>query len=216
MDEDFTKKQKRAITRSINSVTRDIMRIVNQAKIKRFKLLFKSAGSYKGHDYRTRTFFDNNAIWQISYDDTEGINLEAMSKDRAYSDSICLSRRLPKRTLYDSMWDICLDFVINYPNIRQDLIFEIEKEKRKERDHCEVIDENIELAKTKLHNLKDAIIELNFPETLDQKEIEVEKKDGQTIGTINFGERSIRIITNGDIVLVPKREKEKQKVKSNS
>ena len=67
-----------------------------------------------------------------------------------------------------------------------------------------------------MRNLENAVIEFNFPPSIAEKEIEIEKKDGKTIGTINFGERSISIITDGDIVLVPKLEKEKQKVKSNS
>ena len=54
---------------------------------------------------------------------------------------------------------------------------------------------------------------IDFPESIDKHTISLEEKDGQKIGTINFGERSIRIITSGNIVLESQSEPEKVKKK---
>lgn len=54
---------------------------------------------------------------------------------------------------------------------------------------------------------------VDLPESIDQQSIELEEKDGKKIGTINFGERSIRIITSGNIVFESQTGKSKVKKK---
>ncbi len=54
---------------------------------------------------------------------------------------------------------------------------------------------------------------IDFPESIDKHTITLEEKDGKKIGTINFGERSIRIITSGNIVLETQSEAKKVKKK---
>ncbi len=68
----------------------------------------------------------------------------------------------------------------------------------------------------KVENHFAGTIEFDFPESIAPKEITIEEDKGQKIGTINFGGRTIRIITDGDIVLVnkPKDAKTKEKTKS--
>lgn len=60
---------------------------------------------------------------------------------------------------------------------------------------------------------KDATIELEFPASNNQHEVEISREDGKTVGTINFGNRLIRIITDGDIVLSKSEKKDRPKVK---
>lgn len=215
---EYTDKQKKEIAKAIGFVSHDIMKLIRQAKLSSFtfKMKFKNGHSYNGENYRTKCLFQDKALWQIVYDGDKSLSLKVTSEDLYFSDDISLSKKIVKQKMTKSMWAICLDFIMNYSEIRKDLISKIEKRASEVNAYNSLIDGNIKEAKEKLRNLENAVIEFNFPPSIAEKEIEIEKKDGKTIGTINFGERSISIITDGDIVLVPKLEKEKQKVKSNS
>lgn len=214
MEIQYTTKQKREITKSINFISHDIMKLIHQAKLPSFsyKIKFKNGHSYNSDDYRTKCLFQDKALWQIVYDSDNYLSLKVTSGDLYFSDDISLGKKFFKQEMTKSMWAICLEFIMTYSDVREDLISKIEKRASEVNAYNTLIDENIKEAKNKLHNLENAIIEFNFPPSIAKKEIEIEKKDGKTIGTINFGERSISIITSGDIVLVPKKE-EKPKVK---
>lgn len=56
-------------------------------------------------------------------------------------------------------------------------------------------------------------IEFNFPESIDKHQLEVTKENGYNIGVIDFGDKTIKIITSGDIVLVEKDKVDKLKQK---
>ena len=56
-------------------------------------------------------------------------------------------------------------------------------------------------------------IEFNFPESIDTHQLEVTKENGCNIGVIDFGDKTIKIITSGDIVLVEKDKVDKLKQK---
>lgn len=64
----------------------------------------------------------------------------------------------------------------------------------------------------KKHYDKEASIDIELPPTNNQHTIEITQEDGKNVGIINFGDRTIKIITNGDIVLLDRR-KEPEKVK---
>lgn len=58
-------------------------------------------------------------------------------------------------------------------------------------------------------DLSEIDVKLDFPKTQNMHQIDVYEENGHTIGILNFGERTVKIITDGDIVLV-RRDKEKQ------
>lgn len=58
----------------------------------------------------------------------------------------------------------------------------------------------------------DVYVDLGQATTLNMQKIELEEKDGKKIGTIDFGNRLVKIITEGDIVLT-QIEPVKQKIK---
>ena len=212
---EYTDKQKKEITKTIGLVSQDIIKLFRQVPIDRFRMKFKQH-SYKdgNYSYRIKRLFQDDASWEIVYDKTRGVGLTVTSSDLYFVEDFLLGKNFNKKQEMDqTKWTICLDFIMNYSEIRKDLIAKIEEKAREINAYNSLIDGNIKEAKTKLHNLKNAVIEFNFPPSVAEKEIEIEKKDGKTIGTINFGERSISIITDGDIVLVPRTEEDKTKVK---
>lgn len=115
--------------------------------------------------------------------------------------------------------NLVIDFIRAYPTIRKDLISKIkqiqekndEPDKINNRKKKEVMDE-ISLVDKQITQLAD--IEIDFPPSQNIHKIEIEEVEGRTIGTIDFNGRTIRIITDGDIVLVKKKKEEaKQKKK---
>lgn len=217
MEIQYTNKQKKEITKAMKFISRDIMRLIHKAKISslNFKMKFKNGHSYNGNDHKTQYFFKDNASWHIIYDGRlNRLCLYVAGEDPHYYDYIVLWKKSYLKKLRNSLWAVCLDFAINYPNIRQDLVSRIEEKSSETNAYNSWLDGYIKVAKGRLSNLKNAVIEFNFPETLDQEKIQIYKKNGQTIGTIDFSESSISIITDGNIVLVPRSEIAKQKIKT--
>lgn len=113
--------------------------------------------------------------------------------------------------------DLVIDFIRVYPTIRKDLISKIkqiqetteEPNKTNNKKKKKVMDE-ISLVEKKITQTAD--IELDFPPSQNLHKIEIEEANGRTIGTIDFNGRTIRIITDGDIVLA-KKENEESKQK---
>lgn len=58
-----------------------------------------------------------------------------------------------------------------------------------------------------------AQVAVQFPESIDQHTIEIKEEDGRVVGTIDFGGKLIKIITDGDIVLDDQRDRSKAKIK---
>ena len=206
----FTSKQKRQILIGIRKIYKDMDSIVGKGKIPNMRInlkYLKPNVNFELFDCKVYDFFDHRN-WNLVY--RNGWIIEI--KDEHGRDSnvwIDLSKR---RNISDSGYLARIEFIERYPENRKVIEEVIQNAKSTQNELINGVKSSLQ----ELDRIKSAAIELDFTETLSQKEIEVEKKDGQTIGTINFGERSIHIITNGDIALVPKREKEKQKVKSNS
>jgi len=88
----------------------------------------------------------------------------------------------------------------NYNVIRQLLQREIENSS-KEKDSIKASIQEIKKQYT-----KDATIELDLPPSQNVHEIEIIEEEGKNVGIINFGNRTIKIFTDGDIVLVDRRQ----------
>jgi len=96
--------------------------------------------------------------------------------------------------------DVMFNFLKNYDSIKEMAIDTCRKSAEIKNEGMDVVDRLSEKFKN------EASVEINFPETMNQHEIEVSEVDGKKVGVINFGNQTIRIITNGDIVLVNKDE----------
>lgn len=53
-------------------------------------------------------------------------------------------------------------------------------------------------------------VQINFPPSLNTHAIEVTEENGKKIGIIDFGKQTIKIITEGDIILVDKKQHKDQ------
>lgn len=106
--------------------------------------------------------------------------------------------------------DMAIPIIRNYEKIRKDIELQIESVTLNTKAEKDLTKQAI--ANIRRNYTKDAIIELDLGFSQNRHEIEVVEDDGKRIGIINFGNRLIKIITDGDIVLIKKdRGKHKQK-----
>lgn len=181
----FTKEEKEKIRKSLNLVLDDIRELWKVAETDRIYIRLDDFTERGGTYYLNIT---NNRVTleYPNWDTTTRFNLETRTLN--------LVNRIP------SSYELTLSFIENYEQIRQHLEKEIKKGLRKKGLGFS------ELEKINQKYDKEATIELDLPETNNQHQIEVEEKDGKKIGIINFGNRTIKIVTTGDIILVNKTE----------
>lgn len=94
-----------------------------------------------------------------------------------------------------------LEFISEYSRIRNRIINQVS---------------SLDEAKARIAKIvksDDAIVEMEFPESINQNVVEVKKEDGRIVGTIDFGGKLVRIVTDGNIVLENREEDVKVKKK---
>lgn len=89
-----------------------------------------------------------------------------------------------------------------YNRNRALVLKELKRQLKIKEKFSSTIDSNLEKAK----KIKSATIEIDLPSSINQHSIEVFKENGRNIGIIDFGGRTVKIITDGDFVLVPREE----------
>lgn len=117
--------------------------------------------------------------------------------------------------LKDEFYLYDLEFIKNYKENRARIERKIKKDISVKEGYRKNMNEVRELWEEEQAAAKHnpANIEIDFPKSNNQHEIEITKEAGRTVGNIDFGGRTIKIITDGDIVLVDRR-KEQEKTKS--
>lgn len=114
------------------------------------------------------------------------------------------------------MYELNTIFIKEYPELREKIISKTTKKKEERSQQNMEIQEQKERAMKAIKSLESMYsrtvdIEIDFPQTQNPHPIEIVEENGEKIGTLHFGGRTIRIITSGDIVLINKKE-QKQKV----
>jgi len=199
----LSKEQRQEIKKTLSHVLKDIQELYNMSNMKKIKI-------------------DLYRVWDIEH---AGFYLEMEKKsflikqiyDFALTKTVAnLDNRSDILRTNSDYWYL-LNFLNSYEKIREKIISEIERDNRKK---ARFQDSKTSMLK-KLEELnkrydKEATIDIELPPTVNQHQIEVTRVDGNNVGVINFGERTIKIVTNGDIVLVDKTDntKEIQRVKS--
>lgn len=102
--------------------------------------------------------------------------------------------------------EIITKFIFQYDEIRAKTIKAIELQHGAKNDFFS------ELAKIRTKYGGEVIVDLGVGKTQNMQKIELEEENGKKIGTIDFGDRLVKIITEGDIVLT-KIERTKEKIK---
>lgn len=141
--------------------------------------------------------------WKLYITDTDITMRGKNSKDeRALMNNgiVMFSRNAKSQSNVNNCYEFDLDFLAQYPKIRQDIINLITKN----RDEVKI--------KNELQPKKDDDInlEINFNDLNSINKIIITEEKGRTVGTVIFPNQIVKILTDNDIILVTK-EPEKQK-----
>lgn len=113
---------------------------------------------------------------------------------------------------------LCGAFIKEYPKIRDKIIKEIKTENKK------IIaseQKKLDLKESILNDLpsiqnrysKTADVQIDLPPSQNQHRLVVKKENGRNVGIIDFGNSTIRLITDGQITLVKEQEKDVKDLK---
>lgn len=175
----FTKEEQQQIKQALNTVLDDIRELWQTTPLERIELTVDDEIRYRDIYYLVIT---DELIYltDIIHDDTYYLEERRKIGGVKRSNDINLS----------------FNFVKNYEEIRKKIEKKLSSYNENKKEGLKTIDE------VNRHYIREATIELDLPGTMNQHKIEISKEDGRTVGKIDFGNRTIKIITDGDIVLV--------------
>ena len=211
----FNKEQEREIRKQYKKVIKDMKQLFNKANLTELEVHLRHGPTPIELSYSN---YGGNMIsrpWIISFEENGLITLFAEdyfngTKDR--STSFVMSG--PVRTDFDkypkTFIPIAYVFIMNYEKNRKKIIAAIDKKLSENK----IIDESLGKTSKLLDRLNndEVRVELNLPESTDQRQINIHREDGKTVGIFDFGGKIVKIITSNDIVLV-RNSSQKQKVK---
>lgn len=221
MESCFTNKQKKEIKKAMITIYKDIKELLEKAEVTSyFTVQLQHQKPDVDYNHFRDYIFENEWFLNHYEDGRLRIVVDCGFKDKR-CDLVCYNK--DQTFALDDELLLKLEFVERYPENRKLIIDTInkmipqeikkrEKQKESQTNIDDRVSNGIKEAMSKLKQAREASIEFNFPSSVAPYEIEVTKEDGRTVGTIDFGDRTIKVITDGNIVLVPKRE-EKIKVK---
>ena len=212
----YTKKQINQVIKEMHVIVKDLNKLYKRASSSTIVVPIKHGQldgdlEFNNMDY-FKSFFSEE--WRLIIKNSAMI-IETFSKKQSINFSGLsflpfVSRSFEKdRMLYNL--PIFVDFVENYSENRENIVTTVENSNIQSKRVTDELNDAIEVNK-KTRSQNQAQVRLSMPESIDTKNIEISKEKGQTVGKIDFGDKTIEIITTDDIVLVPP-TKNKQKVK---
>ena len=190
----YTKKEKKQIDKSRRIIVKDIRNI------------------WKMYPYEDITVPVNlrmpeyGSYWKLIINKKE---IVIKSNDGAFT-------RLYPRTISrnrEDGYEAHSQFISQYEDVREDILRIVNSRVSNQEQHIKKLSSvSDKFIQPKEEKRKEDVIEIDMPNSLNAKEIEITEEDNKKIGTIDFGTHTIKIITEGNIVLVNK-PKEEAKVK---
>ncbi len=212
----YTKKQINQVIKEMHVIVKDLNKLYKRASSSTIVVPIKHGQldgdlEFNNMDY-FKSFFSEE--WRLIIKNSAMI-IETFSKKQSINFSGLsflpfVSRSFEKDRMLYSL-PIFVDFVENYSENRENIVTTVENSNIQSKRVTDELNDAIEVNK-KTRSQNQAQVRLSMPESIDTKNIEISKEKGQTVGKIDFGDKTIEIITTDDIVLVPP-TKNKQKVK---
>jgi len=122
--------------------------------------------------------------------------------DLSDNSSVILEKIKNKKVERTNDFEIAFQFLQNYEKIREEIFNYMYREAILNFDEKDRFEER--------NKPKEAIIEIQIPPYKNQQIIEVQKVNGRNVGTIDFGDKAIKLITDNEIILVNRIEEAKK------
>ena len=196
---DFTDKEKIYIGETLNIVLEDLEKIVSLYPIPYYTIEIDNLSLSFGNTYISLK--EINSYHSISLSSIKGKGYKDEEKSKK-------TKRAIFYTLTEEEQNIVARFLANYEAYRNQAI---EKLKEVTEDKNDLFNK---LQALRVKYSSEVSVDFGQISTQNVKTLEVTKENGRSIGTIDFGSRIVKIITDGDIVLKkvePVKEKVKQK-----
>ncbi len=216
MESVFSNKQRREISKAMHTIYKDIKELLKEAKVTSY-FIVDLEHQIPDVDYNHFHKYVFQRKWSLHHYEMGDLDIVISGdfEDKRYA---LTSYKDPT---FDDEVLLKLEFIERYPENRKLIIdainemIPIEIRKREQARESKIniddrVSNGIKEAMSKLRQAREASIEFDFPSSVAPYEIEVTKEDGRTVGKIDFGDRTIKVITDGNIVLV---NKEDQKIK---
>ena len=138
-----------------------------------------------------------------------------LKKDDQFLAEFCRIKPTKKnkgRYEYNYQWtnfgyNVILRFLASYKDIRKMLLETAQNGLNSKETLMD------ELRKLRTNFTKEVYVDFGTNNTQNQHALEVTEQDGKSVGTINFGQKTVKIITDGEIILTHTKQIE-EKVKS--
>ena len=189
----YTKEEKRQIRKSRRAVVKDIRKIWKMYPYGEIevpvKLNMREYGNY----------------WRLIIDKKQIV---------IKSDNDAYTRLYPRTTSRnrEDGYRAHSQFITQYEEIRKDILEIVNRRLESKNEHIKSLEDVSSKLNKKEEKPKEAEVRIDLPNSINAKEIYVSEEGNKKIGVIDFGQQTIKIITEGNIVLVNK-PKEDTKVK---
>lgn len=196
----YNEQEYKVLEKALITAINELERLWQIGSVNEIRIKTRLIGMKECHDY----YQDNQ--WELVIDDS-GIYLEQNCSIGSNTYAFAKRKSNGKLKIYSTIYQEDIIFLDEFDEIRNSVIdFVNEASKIKEG--------TVAKAQTLIDKYSQtATIDINLPETNNRQKIEVVEENGQKIGTLNFGNMLLRIITSADIEFVNKKEKESVKRK---
>lgn len=201
----YTKEDKKIIDETMQYIVEDMYKFL-EISSKKYIIIYTDFLEYGDS---SNIQINNNVIYLILYKYHDiplwGINGQE-SELRQHKKIVLGKKTLKGIKACHGNYELYSTIIENYDTIRERLL-------KKANAFADEKDTKMDVINTWYNRFKkETMIEIDFPKTNNQHEIEVIEEDGKTIGIIDFGDKAIKIITSGDIDL-KRKEKASPKIK---
>ena len=196
----FTKEEKQHIQETLDVVLDDLEEMIKLFPLDYYDVEIDNLKLYFSQEYIKLKKEQKNTVVLSSIKDVQINSLMSFRREK-------IRERKPFHQFTSEEQGSIVSFLENYDAYRNQIVEELKKTTTQKND----ILTKLQMIKAKYSG--EVIVDFGPVATQNLKTLEVTNENGRNVGTIDFGNRIVKIITDGDIVL-KKVETVKEKIKA--
>jgi len=185
---EYTKLEQQKIKKTMDTLIADLDEIWSLGLIEEIKIPIDLPGIENiDENYRATGWY--------FYMDDDGIYIENSINDESYVHAR-RNRNGKLKGCYDTIDEREILFFKEYEKIRCEIMKKVTQIQTEKQSKIDLMDNLMRKFSG------EATVEINLPNSNNQHELKVKEENGRTIGILDFGPASVKIITDGSIKLV--------------